>query len=335
MSYLDYSKQFLESIDFAPPTIDRPFGIYLWDVFVQVSKALFDWDPSKFEFIPGQLPLSTPKPVALLIGFYYVVIFGGREIMRSRPALKLTVLFRIHNMILTLISLSLLALLAEQLFPIIYRHGIFYAICDEGSWTQPIVTLYYLTYLSKYVEFIDTVFLFAKKKPLTFLHCYHHGATAFLCYTQLVGHTSVSWVPITLNLGVHVLMYWYYFLSSCGIRVWWKEWVTRFQIIQFVIDLFFVYFATYTYFTATYYPWLPTYGSCFGEEFAAFYGCAILTSYLFLFIAFYINVYIKGKKSKAAKSKTLKSAITPVKSSENGKTAPAPAPAAKKHSKKV
>jgi len=85
------------------------------------------------------------KESALTILTYYVVIFGGREIMRNRPAFKLNLPFMIHNFYLTSISAILLSLFIEQLVPTVYNHGVFYAICDvKGGWTPPLVILYYV-----------------------------------------------------------------------------------------------------------------------------------------------------------------------------------------------
>ncbi|PGH35692.1 fatty acid elongase 2 [[Emmonsia] crescens] len=300
----------LSSIPISIPSLDRPFGVELWPLFSKAYTAVARFSPQDFTFTQGQTPMSTLNETLFSLASYYIIVFGGREIMRNRPALKLNGIFLIHNLYLTLISGTLLALFIEQLLPTLWRNGIFFAICDvKGGWTDPLVVLYYLNYLTKYLELLDTVFLVLKKKPLTFLHTYHHGATALLCYTQLIGHTAVSWVPITLNLLVHVVMYWYYFQSARGIRVWWKKWVTILQIVQFVIDLVFVYFASYTYFTSTYFPNMPNAGNCAGEEFAAFSGLIILSSYLLLFISFYFATYKKSGKGGRPRRNTGKQAV--------------------------
>ncbi|KAJ2901501.1 fatty acid elongase (Gns1) [Zalerion maritima] len=295
------------------PTVDRPFGVHLWPIFDKAFTAVAGFPTSEFYFEPGNTPMSTLRETSIFIVIYYIVIFGGRELMRNREPFKLKSIFLVHNFILTAVSAILLALFIEQLVPIVVRGGLFHAICDRnGGWTHNLVVLYYLNYLTKYLELMDTVFLFLKKKPLTFLHCYHHGATALLCYTQLIGSTSVSWTVIDLNLAVHVVMYWYYFQSARGIRVGWKEWVTRLQIIQFVIDIGFVYFASYTYFTSTYFPHMPNMGNCAGEEFAAFAGIGIISSYLVLFVSFYFATYGKGGKGSTVRKSLRRMSQTPL-----------------------
>ncbi|KAI2603791.1 GNS1/SUR4 membrane protein [Hypoxylon fragiforme] len=272
-----------------------------WQVFDKAWTSVMGYHANEFRFKEGITPMSTPTETVGMIVLYLVVIFGGREFMRNREPLKLNGLFKAHNLFLTLLSGGLLALFVGQLAPAIWKRGLYNNICAADGWTNELVTLYYLNYITKYIELIDTVFLMVKKKPLTFLHTYHHPATALLCYTQLVGHTSVSWVPITLNLTVHVVMYWYYFQSARGVRVWWKEWITRMQIAQFVLDLGFVYFASWDYFASAHAPYLPHMGRCAGKPFAAVCGCLILSSYLVLFILFYISTYRKASSRKANK----------------------------------
>lgn len=97
---------------------------------------------------------------------YFIVIFGGRFLMTNVAPFKLKAPFMIHNVLLTLVSGILLVLMVEQIFPIFYRHGLMAAICANETWTQPLELLYYLNYLVKYWELIDTIFLVLKKKKL-------------------------------------------------------------------------------------------------------------------------------------------------------------------------
>ncbi|KZW02185.1 GNS1/SUR4 membrane protein, partial [Exidia glandulosa HHB12029] len=196
------------------------------------------------QYTPPLTPMSSvPVVVAALVG-YLTLVFGLREVMRDREPMKLQFLFQLHNVLLSAGSGLLLVLMVEEIFPIWRKHGLFYAMCGTGAWTPALEFYYMINYYFKYWELVDTVFLALKKKPLAFLHVFHHSATALLCFTQLNGRTSVSWVVIVLNLAVHVVMYYYYYATAGGRRFWWKKYLTTMQIVQFVIDLFAVYFAS-------------------------------------------------------------------------------------------
>ncbi|KAI9258034.1 GNS1/SUR4 family-domain-containing protein [Phascolomyces articulosus] len=286
----------MSAIEFS---IDRPFGIYLWDYFDKAYTAVMGSSANDFHFVEGETPFSTIPEVAVGVFTYLMVIFGGRYILREASATHPKFIFQIHNLLLTLVSLAILLLLIEQLVPQLYNHGLYWTICSYDAWTQKHELLYYLNYLVKYWELADTVFLVLKKKKLEFLHVFHHSMTMVLCFTQLVGRTTVSWVPIVLNLTVHVFMYYYYFRTASGAKIWWKRYLTTMQITQFIIDLFAVYGCTYTFYASKYAPHLPNFGTCSGGEGAAWFGCAILSSYLVLFINFYRMTYKSGSKKAA------------------------------------
>merc|ERR1739842_81539 len=154
--------------------------------------------------------------------------------------------------------------------------------------------IYYVNYLLKYYELLDTIFLALKHKPIGFLHGYHHPATLVLTWGQLVDSTGIQWVVILLNLLVHTVMYFYYAMAALKIRMPWKRIVTIMQIAQFVCDL-----------AACYSAWAAHnwFGQCFGTNRAGIVFCFILTSYLYLFVDFYEMTYNKKKNKKKVDKK--------------------------------
>ena len=135
-----------------------------------------------------------------------------------------------HNFALAALSSFLLAAIVHELSHHVALHlrsgplqAAWVMFCDPSPHkirTGRLLFWYYLNYITKYLELSDTVLLCLRGKPLPFLHVYHHAATLVLCWTQLAAKSSVQWIPIVLNLMVHVPMYYYYGVrrAACSVR---------------------------------------------------------------------------------------------------------------------
>lgn len=146
------------SIPFPFPTIDKPFGVELWPYFDKLYTSVMGYSPEQFRFVPGKTAISTFPATAGLLLTYYITVFAGREFMKNRAPLNLNGLFMIHNLYLTIISGTLLALFIEQLLPTVWRNGIFFAICNHrGGWTDRLVVLYYVSHVAEMIQSLETL----------------------------------------------------------------------------------------------------------------------------------------------------------------------------------
>jgi len=220
--------------------------------------------------------------------------------MTSRKALDIPKFLFLHNMALCIASLFLGTWLTYTLgsafFGGLSPHELVcsFSIYDNGHMHM----IYYINMFFKIWEFLDTFLLVVRKKPVAFLHAYHHGATLILTWNQMMEHSAPQWIPIVINLWVHVIMYYYYAMSALRIRVWWKKYLTTFQICQFVIDVTIVGYAYATFIASGYDT-----NVCYGTTRGAQVGLGILMSYLALFIRFYIQTYSKKPVAKAETKK--------------------------------
>jgi fatty acid elongase 3 len=184
--------------------------------------------------------LMAPWPLALGACLAFVCLLVTLQwIMRSRKPLSIRFLLCLHNGFLALLSLVLFLGLFLSLIWITISDGFWAANCDpERKHAKGALVFWsYMFYLSKYYEWLDTVFLVLKKKPITFLHVYHHVLTLWISWGQLHTGSFKSFEPVIANAFVHIWMYYYFFVRTLGKTVWWRKHLTQLQITQFFFDL--------------------------------------------------------------------------------------------------
>lgn len=258
-----------------------------------LGQELAQW-LSNWRFEPNVTPFSYwAWPVGASV-LYVVIILVLQQLMATRKAFDIPRTLFLHNISLCIASLFLGSwltyTLATEFVNGLTPHQL---ICSRDIYENGHMhMIYYINMFFKVWEFLDTFFLVLRQKPVAFLHAYHHAATLILTWNQMTEHSSPQWVPIVINLWVHVLMYYYYAMSALRIRVWWKKYLTTLQICQFVIDVTIIGYAYATFIRAGFDDTV-----CYGTTTGALVGLGVLFSYLLLFVRFYVQTYTKPRSA--------------------------------------
>ncbi|XP_064476031.1 very long chain fatty acid elongase AAEL008004-like [Ornithodoros turicata] len=231
--------------------------------------------------------MSNPIGILSLIAFYLLFSLKlGPAFMRNRRPFNITFLVVVYNAAMVAFSIYFIFLTVKWAY---VKSG-YNIVCQENdSQTNPAASIiiyhgwWYL--MLKVSELLDTVFFVFKKKftHVSFLHLLHHSLALWTVWLDL--HLAitgqVALFPL-LNASVHVVMYTYYGLAALRLQkyLWWKKYVTQFQIAQFA--------------TLTVHSAIPLFVNCgFPRSFALL---MVLEATLFmgLFSDFYYRTYVQS-----------------------------------------
>ncbi|KAL6047976.1 Elongation of very long chain fatty acids protein [Balamuthia mandrillaris] len=169
---------------------------------------------------------------------YVVVIFALKRFMRDRKPYSLRTALILWNAFLALYSLISAVVVMPVLLSEVWELGFVGELCSVSTerYLAPWVLMFCL---SKIPELVDTLFIVLRKRPLIFLHWYHHLATLIFCWEACALNVSTGVWFAGMNLTVHSIMYSYYCLTAMGYRFSQplRLSITSLQISQMVMGL--------------------------------------------------------------------------------------------------
>lgn len=180
--------------------------------------------------------------VSIVAVYLYLVLSLGPKLMAKHESFKLNKVLLFYN----------LGMAAANLW--LFIQGLWVSNYGLDTWgcgkfggdirKSPRRGIYlgYLFFLTKLIELLDTVFfvLRKKKEQITFLHVFHHSVVPLFCWIgiKLAPGGPNGFFPL-VNSFIHVVMYSYYALTTFGPSIqpylWWKKYLTRLQMTQFVL----------------------------------------------------------------------------------------------------
>eukprot|EP01089_Gocevia_fonbrunei_P007462 TRINITY_DN18608_c0_g1_i1.p1 TRINITY_DN18608_c0_g1~~TRINITY_DN18608_c0_g1_i1.p1 ORF type:complete len:303 (+),score=29.90 TRINITY_DN18608_c0_g1_i1:40-948(+) len=189
-------------------------------------------------------PLLLEQPWSVLlpcvsVPLYLLMVFFLPKFIKKEYNLKWPLAF--WNLFLSIASLLLLIpWVASVLHEFIKSdYSAHHIICMPNGELSRGLSMFAATVyaLLKFAEFGDTLFLILRKRPVNFLHWYHHATVLLYSWFCLLVLLPIANIFGIINAFVHTIMYGYYFLSSVGSRPWWGKYITKIQLAQMVLGL--------------------------------------------------------------------------------------------------
>jgi len=249
---------------------------YLWEL------KCVDW--------PDLFGTYAHFPWAMSVAYLVAIFWLRDEVMKTRDPIKPKTLLALWNLLLSGFSIMGFLRVAPRFYTLLADDGLKGSVClpsetwcngDAGWWTL-------LFILSKVPELIDTLFIVLGKGPLIFLHWYHHVTVLLYCWhAGFVRSANGIWFAC-MNLLVHSIMYFYYFLSAIGRKPSWDYYVTTLQILQMFVGVF------VTGLTAFYHFTQPQECPHIDRDNTVL-ALLMYFSYLVLFLQFGINRYLRKR----------------------------------------
>lgn len=218
--------------------------------------------------------------------FYLLCIYFGKKYMQNKIPYNLKYELALWNASLSIFSFIGSIRTTPYLLFMIFHNNFDHSICDNSWQVGPINLWIQLFVLSKIPELFDTFFIIARKKPLIFLHWYHHVTVLLYCWYSYSILATQSLYFISMNYTVHSVMYAYYCLMSLKIKPKWISpfFITIMQITQMIIGMIIQLYSAYKYITDK---------SCHVNGYNIFWGLLMYQSYFLLFFYFALRRYIK------------------------------------------
>lgn len=246
---------------------------------------------------------NTMIPILALVAYAAFIVFG-KQAMATKEPWQWRKYLALWNFSLSLFSWIGAFRTAPQLIHNLTTMSLRDNLCSDariafgsgstGLWVQ-------LFILSKFPELFDTFFIVIHKKPLIFLHWYHHITVLAYCWHSYVTKSPVGIFFCVMNYSVHAIMYGYYFLMAVRMKPKWLNamFITTAQISQMVVGVVVTLMGFYYYRLE---GSVSDGGTCHIQKENNTAAFLMYGSYLFLFAQFFIGRYFQVK-AKASKKK--------------------------------